>query len=153
MQRRTLLGAALSAAQLSVLIGAGLVPRTLLGAWPQQAFEAESTSDAERLLFGERGIEPSDQIAITAPDIAENGRVVPVEVTSGLPDTTAITILSETNPTPLLARARLTPRVAPRIAIRVKLGGTGNLVAIVEADGRLHRARRTVKVTAGGCGS
>lgn len=152
MQRRILLRAAWSAAQLSLLVGAGLVPKAVLGAWPEGAFNAESTADAERLLFGERGIEPSDGIVIEAPDIAENGRVVPVEVTSSLPGTTSISLLSETNPNPLLARAYLTPKVAPRIAVRVKLGGTGNLVAIVEADGRLHRAIRPVKVTAGGCG-
>jgi sulfur-oxidizing protein SoxY len=152
MQRRILLRAAWSAAQLSLFVGAGLVPKVVLGAWPEQAFNAESTSDAERLLFGERAVEPSDQIAIEAPDIAENGRVVPVEVTSSLPGTTSISLLSETNPTPLLARAHLTPDVAPRIAIRVKLGETGNLVAVVEADGKLHRAARSVKVTAGGCG-
>ena len=152
MQRRILLRAAWSAAQLSLLVGAGLMPKAVLGAWPEQAFNAESTADAERLLFGERGIVPSDEIVIEAPDIAENGRVVPVEVSSSLPGTTSISLLSETNPTPLLARAYLTPKVAPRIAVRVKLGGTGNLVAIVEADGRLYRATRPVKVTAGGCG-
>jgi sulfur-oxidizing protein SoxY len=120
--------------------------------WPSDAFNAEDLGDAERLLFGERPVEETDRIAIDAPDIAENGRNVPVDVTTALPGATSITLLSDTNPFPLLARAHLTPKIAPRIATRVKLGGTGNLIALVEADGGLYRAKRSVKVTAGGCG-
>jgi sulfur-oxidizing protein SoxY len=152
MRRRTLLRAAFSAAQLSLLVGAGLVPRQVLGTWPDAAFHAETRSDVERLLFGERAIEESEQVEIEAPDIAENGRIVPVEIRTSLPGATSVALLSETNPAPLLARANLTPHIAPRVALRVKLGGTGNLIAIVEADGGLYRTSRSVKVTAGGCG-
>jgi sulfur-oxidizing protein SoxY len=152
MQRRTLLQAAGSAAQLGLLVGAGLVPTRTLGAWPEKAFEAEKLAEAQRLLFGDAAVEESDQITIEAPDIAENGRIVPVEVRTALPGAKSVTLLSDTNPAPLLARARFTPAVAPRISMRVKLGGTGNLIAIVEADGGLYRAARAVKVTAGGCG-
>jgi sulfur-oxidizing protein SoxY len=120
--------------------------------WPSDAFNAEDLGDAKRLLFGERSVEETDRIAIDAPDIAENGRNVPVEVTTALPGATSITLLSDTNPFPLLARAHLTPKIVPRIATRVKLGGTGNLIALVEADGGIYRAKRSVKVTAGGCG-
>jgi sulfur-oxidizing protein SoxY len=152
MQRRTLLRAAGSAAQLSLLIGVGLVPTRALGAWPEEAFEADRLTEAQRLLFGDAAIADSDRITIEAPDIAENGRVVPVEVHTDLPGARTVTIFSDTNPAPLLARASFTPAVAPRIALRVKLGATGSLVAVVEADGGLYRAARAVKVTAGGCG-
>jgi sulfur-oxidizing protein SoxY len=152
MQRRTLLRAAGSAAQLSLLAGIGLVPTHILGAWPEQAFHAEKLPDVEKLLFGDAAIADSDQIRVDAPDIAENGRIVPVEVQTGLPGTRSITLLSDTNPAPLLAKANLTPAVAPRIALRVKLGGTGNLIVIVETEKGLFRATKAVKVTAGGCG-
>ena len=93
-----------------------------------------------------------DKVKLTAPDIAENGRVVPVEVAIDLPAPKALVLLSDGNPFPLLARAHFTPDVEPRVSIRVKMGQSANLIALVEADGNLHRATRAVKVTAGGCG-
>lgn len=152
MQRRTLLQAALSAAQLSLFLGFGLLPKRVLATWPEEAFHAGRPADVERLLFGDRGIEDSDQITIDVPDIAENGRSVPVEVGVDIADSKELTLLSTANPFPLLARAHFTPEVIPRISLRVKLGGTGRLIAIVEANGMLYRATRLIKVTAGGCG-
>lgn len=151
MQRRSFLGAALTTAQLSLLVASGLMPRRVLADWPADAFHAESLPDAERMLFGDRAIEDTDKISIEAPDIAENGRKVPVEVRFELPGADILVLLSEKNPFPLLARAHLTPEIAANLSLRVKMGGTGDLVAIVQADGRLYRTRRAVKVTAGGC--
>jgi len=130
----------------------GLIPKRVLATWPADAFHAETLSDTERLLFGGREIEESDRITMDAPDIAENGRNVPVEVRTDLPGLQSMTLLSNSNPFPLLARASFTPRVKPRLALRFKLGGTGTLLAVVEADGKLYRATRNVKVTSGGCG-
>ena len=153
MKRRTLLKAAVTTAQLSLLVGAGaMLPRRLLAEWPADAFQGENLGEVEKLLFGEQGIEDSDLVKIDAPDIAENGSNVPVEVRVELPAVESVTLLSDTNPFPLLARGHFTPEVAPRLALRVKLGGTGNLIALAEADGKLYRATRPVKVTAGGCG-
>ena len=152
MNRRCLLRAALSAAQLSLLLGMGLAPRHLLAAWPERAFNARGIADVEALLFGDREVEDSDQISIDVPDIAENGASVPVEVQVKLQAVKSLTLVAHSNPFPLLARAHFTPGVEPKIAMRVKLGGTGKLTAIVEADGSLYRAARRIKVTAGGCG-
>ena len=152
MQRRDLLRAALALAPATLVAGLGVVPRRLLAEWPADAFHAETQSETERLLFGERTIEESDRIQIVAPKIAENGRNVPVEVQTDLPGLESITLLSDSNPAPLLARARFTPAAGPRLAMRFKLGGSGNLIAMVEAEGKLYRAALPVKVTAGGCG-
>lgn len=152
MKRRQALKTGVSAAAMTTLWAAGLLPEGALAAWPGDAFEAQDIGLAERLLFGDAAIEPSDQIVITAPDVAENGRVVPVEVTIALPEPTMLALLSDGNPSPLLARARFTPRVEPRLALRVKLGESSNLIALVQAGGRLYRQTRAVKVTAGGCG-
>ena len=152
MQRRNLLQVAAMAAPVSIALSVGLIPRRLLAAWPADAFHAENLSAAEPLLFEGREVEDSDRITIEAPDIAENGRNVPVEVRTDLPGLQSMILLSDSNPFPLLARARFTPRVEPRLALRFKLGGTGTLVAVVEADGKLYRATRMVKVTSGGCG-
>jgi sulfur-oxidizing protein SoxY len=129
-----------------------VIPARLRADWPTDAFYAEALTDAQRLLFGEREIEDSTRLVIDAPEIAENGRNVPVEVRTDLAGLQSITLLSDSNPSPLLARARFTPAAAPRLALRFKLGGSGNLIAIAEADGKLYRAVRPVKVTAGGCG-
>jgi sulfur-oxidizing protein SoxY len=152
MQRRTLIQAAAVAAPFSAIVGAGLLPGRLRAAWPTEAFNAESLSDAERLLFGGSPIEDSDRIMIEAPDIAENGRVVPIDVRIELPEPASLTLLSDANPFPFLARAYFTPAVSPRLSMRVKMGGSGNVIAIVDAGGGLHRAMRPIKVTSGGCG-
>ncbi len=152
MKRRRLLQAAAGATPLYLMAGAGLTSRRLLAEWPADAFHAEQLAEAERLLFGERPITESEAVLIEAPNIAENGRNVPVEVRITLPNTTAVSLFSDANPVPLLARVHFTPAVAPRISIRVKLGGSGNLLAVAEASGSLYRATRAVKVTAGGCG-
>ena len=152
MQRRTLLQAAATVAQVSLALSIGLLPKRVLATWPADAFHSENLSDAERLLFEGREIADSDRITMDAPDIAENGRNVPVEVTTDLPGLQSICLLSDSNPFPLLARAHFTSSVRPRLALRFKLGGTGTLIAVVEAQGTLYRATRKVKVTSGGCG-
>jgi sulfur-oxidizing protein SoxY len=152
MHRRILLQAALGAAQLGVLLAAGLAPRRLIAAWPADAFHAEALGEAERLLFGDRPIEDSDGIRIEAPDIAENGRNVPITVETDLTPPFTLVLLADKNPTPLLARARFEASAAPSLSVRVKLGASGNLIAVAEQDGRLLRGVPPVKVTAGGCG-
>lgn len=151
MQRRDAIRTGISATSLATLWAAGLLPRTVLAAWPSDAFHAEELASAERLLVGDAVIEDSDLIDITAPDIAENGRVVPVDVAIELPEPRSLALLSDRNPFPLLAQARFTPRVAPRLGVRVKLGQSANLIALVESGGKLYRKTRAVKVTAGGC--
>jgi sulfur-oxidizing protein SoxY len=153
MQRRRLLGGALTGVPLTTLMLAGLLPIPARAAWPGQAFHAESLDDAIAQLLADQPSEDTDRITMTAPDIAENGRVVPVEVSTDLPNLKTLTLLSDGNPFPLLARAHFTPKVAPRLSIRVKLGQSANLIALVEADGKLYRSTRAVQVTAGGCSS
>jgi len=152
MQRRQALKSIVSATTLAALWSAGIMPRISRAAWPGEAFQAMDLGSAEALLFGETLVEDTDQILITAPDIAENGRVVPVDVAIALPDPSTLTLLSDGNPSPLLARAHFTPEVEPRLAIRVKLAESSKVIALVEADGKLYRRTQAVKVTAGGCG-
>jgi len=157
MQRRRLLQHGAAGLSLAALAGSGLLPR-LLGAaeapagWPGEAFHAEQLDRVEALLFGSGAAQDSDAVLITTPDIAENGRVVPVEVAIELPRPRTLALLSDANPFPLLALTHFTPAVAPRVSIRVKLAESARLIALVEADGGLYRASRAVKVTAGGCG-
>ena len=104
MQRRTFLKGTLAGSATAVAVSAGLLaPAQVLAAWPKQAFEAKTVQDAISSLMGDASTNPSDKISIKAPDIAENGAVVPVEVTSGIAGTSMIAIIAEKNATPLVA--------------------------------------------------
>jgi sulfur-oxidizing protein SoxY len=117
---------------------------------PQPAFDAKKIDS----LFAAMGSSPedSDLIQLETPDIAENGAVVPVEVTSAIPGTNHIYIAIEMNPNPLAAGFAIPEGTEPYVATRVKVAQTCVVYAIVEADGKLYKAGRETKVTLGGCG-
>jgi sulfur-oxidizing protein SoxY len=94
----------------------------------------------------------SKEIAITAPDIAENGAVVPIAVTSRIPNTQSISIIAEKNPFPLAATFDLANGAEPYASVRIKMGQTSNVRAVIKADGKFYTAAKEVKVTVGGCG-
>ena len=96
--------------------------------------------------------EDSDQILLETPDIAENGAVVPVEVTSSIPGTTRISIAIEMNPNPLAAVFAIPEGTEAYVATRIKVAQTCMIYAVVEAQGKLYKAGRETKVTLGGCG-
>ena len=117
---------------------------------PQAAFDATSTAAA----FAGLGGEPADssEIDLETPDIAENGAVVPVGVTSRIPDTAKISIIVEKNPNPLSAMFLIPAGTEPFVQTRVKVAQTCVIYAVVEANGKLYKAARETKVTLGGCG-
>ena len=89
---------------------------------------------------------------ITSPDIAENGAVVPIGVTSSVPKTEQIAILVEKNPNMLAATFDIPAGTEPTVTTRVKMGQSSNVYALVKADGKYYVAQKEVKVTLGGCG-
>ena len=120
--------------------------------WNKQGFEAKAYNDAVKGL-GAGSLVESRDISITAPDIAENGAVVPVAVTSKIPNTQSISIVAEKNPFPLAATFDVANGAEPYASVRLKLGQTSNVRAIVKAaDGRFYTSVKEVKVTVGGCG-
>jgi len=129
-----------------------LKPARALADWPADAFSATALEDALGKLFGDSALVADDAVEIKANDIAEDGSTVPVTVRSRIPHTRSITILSEKNPNPAVVRFGIGPRVEAYVNTRIKMGGTGDLIAVAEADGRYYIARRGVRVTAGGCG-
>ena len=94
----------------------------------------------------------SDEIKLKAPDIAENGAVVPVTVSSSMGNVEAISIIAEANPGPLTSTYALSSASEAFVSTRIRLAKTGNVVAVVKADGKLYSASKEVKVTIGGCG-
>lgn len=94
----------------------------------------------------------SEGITLTAPEIAENGNTVPIEVSA--PGAAAIVIYANGNPTPGVATFNFGPLAGEHIAAtRIRLAGTQNVVAVARmADGSFVQATQEVKVTIGGCG-
>jgi sulfur-oxidizing protein SoxY len=119
--------------------------------WNKAGFESKSLADAMKSL-GATGAAESKEIVITAPDIAENGAVVPVAVTSRLPKTQQISIVAEKNPFPLAATFDLAGGGDGYVSARIKMGQTSDVWAVVKADGKVYVARKEVKITVGGCG-
>ena len=152
-KRRTLLKGTLAVGSVGLAVSAGwLSPRAVLAAWPDSAFTAKSTADAIGALFGGQASEASGEIEIKAPDIAENGAVVPVTVSSNLPGVEAISVLADKNATPLTASFEIPQGTEAYVSTRIKMAKTGDVIALVKAGGKVYSARKNVKVTIGGCG-
>lgn len=153
MQRRTFLKGSLASSTIAVAVGAGLLsPRAVLAAWNKDAFTAKTVQDAMTGMFGSAQSAPSGDIKIKAPDIAENGAVVPVSVKTGMGSVSDISIIVEKNGTPLAANFVLGATAKGNVSTRIKMGKTSNVIAVVKAGGKLYSARKEVKVTIGGCG-
>jgi sulfur-oxidizing protein SoxY len=119
--------------------------------YPEEAFKQKSSDDAIKLLYG-KSAEKSDKIKLDAPEIAENGAVVPISVTSTLSDVTAIAFLVAENPNALVAAYKIPAGTMPSVANRIKMARTSNVIVVVEAGGKLYSTTKEVKVTVGGCG-
>ena len=119
--------------------------------YPEEAFKQKSDTDAIKSLYGKKA-EASDKIKLDAPEIAENGAVVPVSVTTTLSDVTSISFLVVENPIVLVASYKIPAGTVPSVANRIKMAKTSNVIVIVEAGGKLYSATKEVKVTVGGCG-
>jgi sulfur-oxidizing protein SoxY len=148
----------LKGAGLVALVGLGNLPFGPMPAlaaandkWPEDAFRQKSEADAIKSLYG-RTAEPSDKVKLDAPEIAENGAVVPISVATTLTDVTSISFLVADNPNALAASYNIPPGTIPSVANRLKMAKTSNVTAIVEAGGKLYSATKEVKVTVGGCG-
>ena len=121
-------------------------------AWNKSAFEAKSLDETMKAFGGGVPAQSKDVAFVSTPDIAENGAVVPISITSSIPRTESIAILIEKNPNMLAATFDIPPGTDPSISTRVKMGQTSNVYALVKADGRYFVASKEIKVTLGGCG-
>ena len=151
--RRTFLRLTGGAGAFAAAFAVGLVSsgRVLAANWNKAGFESKALADAMKSL-GATGATESKDIVITAPDIAENGAVVPVAVTSKLPNTQQISIIAEKNPFPLAATFDISGGSEGYVSARIKMGQTSDVWAVVKAGGKYYTARKEVKITVGGCG-
>jgi sulfur-oxidizing protein SoxY len=135
----------------SVALGAAPAFVAANDKYPEEAFKQKSSDDAIKLLYG-KSAEKSDKIKLDAPEIAENGAVVPIAVSSTLADVTAIAFLVAENPNALVAAYKIPAGTMPSVANRIKMARTSNVIVVVEAGGKLYSTSKEVKVTVGGCG-
>ncbi len=152
-KRRVFLKGSLAAGTVGVAVGAGLLaPQAVIAAWNEKAFKAESVDGALSEAMGSASSSDSDAIKIKAPDIAENGAVVPVSISADIGNVESIALLAESNNSPLVATFMMGEGGMPNVSTRIKMAKTADVIAVVKADGKLHSARKSVKVTIGGCG-
>ena len=137
---------------MALLAGAGLVPGVAQAAWNAPAFEAKSVADTMKALGVAMPVESKD-VVLKATDIAENGAVVPLEVSCIVPGVKRLMVLVEKNPSALAAMFELSDAVETAVNTRVKMGQTSKVYAVAQkADGSLIYAQKEIKVTLGGCG-
>ena len=150
--RRTVLKGMWALGALAGAFAAGLIgPARALAAWNKGAFEAKSAIDAMKAL-GMGDAQDSKDIQIRAPDIAENGAVVPIDITSNIPGTTSIAVFVEKNPFPYTGSFDVSQGAVPYVHLRVKIGESSPVRVVVTAGGKHYTSAKEVKVTIGGCG-
>ena len=126
-----------------------LKPLAALAAWHKEAFGAKSAADALKSL-GAANPAQSPDVLIEAPQIAENGAVVPIEISSNLRGTTSILVLIDKNPFPLVAKFDFSEGALPFVKVNVKMGETSDVRVVAEAGGKHYVATKEIKVTIGG---
>jgi sulfur-oxidizing protein SoxY len=130
-----------------------LWPLRARAAWPKGAFDAKTSKDAIGQLYPGATPEQSTAIRIVAPDLAENGGIVPITVISTLPGIQTITILAEENPRALTSTYTLGARARTPLTVRVKLAKTQDITVVARtADNKVHTASHRITVSVGGCG-
>ncbi len=140
-------------ALISLMVAGGLLPVGMARAegWNKAAFSAKNMDDLLRIL-GAGVPKPSAEVVLVAPEIAENGAVVPIEIASKVPGTQSIAILIEKNPNILTATFDIPNGTLPWLQTRVKMAETCNVYVLVKASGQFYYTTKEIKVTLGGCG-
>lgn len=153
VSRRSFLQGFGNAALLAGLVGAGVLKpgRALAADFNRAAFDSKNLTDALRLI-GATGAEASRDILLKAPEIAENGAAVPIEVISQIPGTTRLSVLVDKNPFPLALQFNFAPGATPRFQAKLKMAESSRLRIVALAGGKHYTVFREVKVTVGGCG-
>ena len=143
---------ALGSAYVATFAAGWLRPfQSLAAEWNKTAFDAKVLADALKSI-GAASVIESDQVQLKAPEIAENGAIVPVEITSRIPDTQTIYVFVDKNPQPLVAIFDIGAGLEPFISTRIKMGESSKIRVLVKAAGKFYVATQEVKVTIGGCG-
>ena len=135
----------------TLMASAGLITEAQAEEWNKAAFEGKSLDEVFKALGSTSTPEKSSLISMNAPDIAENGAVVPVSISSNL-KAQQIAILVEKNPSTLAAQFFIPAGTESFVSTRIKMAQTSNVFGLVKADGKWLMTSKEIKVTLGGCG-
>ena len=152
MNRRNFIKNSMLFAGSLVAIPSLIVSKKAYAAWPKKSFGIKDLTESVSSVYGHSNLEESSKVKLKAPEIAENGAIVPINVSTTLDNVESIMIFVENNPQPLSSGYNLTSKSVPSIGTRVKMGKTSNVIAAVKSDGKVYTASKEVKVTIGGCG-
>jgi len=156
--RRAVLDRALgtgAAAVWAALLGGGVLASPAAAAdvdWATGPFAARNLREAVKALGGTTPVETQDVSWGNTPDIAENGQVVPISISSRIPKTESVAVIIEKNPNPMAALFEVLPGTDPSFRTNFKLNESSSVYALVKADGRFYVSTHEIKVTIGGCG-
>lgn len=149
MNRRNFLGLSVGVA------AAAIIPASLSAtdfrATKPKAWTAHNINDAMTEIFGTSNTTVSKKIKLKAPDIAENGAVIPVTISTKM-NAKTMAIFQDANPESAVAVFTVPANGIPEYSVRIKMAKTGTVTAVADVDGKLYSASKVVKVTIGGCG-
>lgn len=152
MQRREFLRHGGSAGAMAALVAAGWWPAMAAAEeWNRVAFDAKTFEDVLKALGGVDA-KASGDVVLVAPEIAENGAVVPLQFSSRSPATEMLAVLVEKNPNMLAAVFEVPEGTVADFQTRVKMAQTSNVFVLARSGGRYLYAVKEIKVTLGGCG-
>ena len=154
MKRRTFLTNTLAISAVGMAVTSGLVSSKLALAAEEPAanpFTAKTLDEVLKLINATEA-KPSSDIQLKAPEIAENGAVVPLTVSSTMAGVTGISIVVANNPTPLAATFTLPEVTKAEVSTRIKMAKTSEVIALVQTKDGIFSAKQEIKVTIGGCG-
>lgn len=140
-----------SLAVAGLLGAAGFLPASAF-AFTKPAFDAKTIREALKAFGAGMPVESRD-VTLAAPEIAENGAVVPMVIATRLPNVKALLLFVEKNPYALIAKFDINDAIEPHFSTRAKMAETSDVYAVaLTQDNRAFFAKKEVKVTLGGCG-
>ena len=152
MKRRNFIKNSMLFAGALTTVPSVLFTKKSYAAWPKTSFDIKDLTDSVKSVYGHNNLEESSKVKLKAPSIAENGAIVPINVSTSLENVDSIMIFVENNPQPLSSGYQLTQLAEPSIGTRLKMGKTSNVMAAVKSGDKVYTSTQEVKVTIGGCG-
>jgi len=152
MNRRNFIKNSMLFAGSLVAVPSLIVSSKAYAAWPEKSFDIKDLTESVSSVYGHSNLEESSKVKLKAPEIAENGAIVPINVSTTLDNVESIMIFVENNPQPLSSGYKLTSLSEPSIGTRLKMGKTSNVMAAVKSGDKVYTSTQEVKVTIGGCG-
>ena len=152
MNRRNFIKNSMLFAGSLVAVPSLIVSGKAYAAWPEKSFDIKDLTESVSSVYGHSNLEESSKVKLKAPEIAENGAIVPINVSTTLDNVESIMIFVENNPQPLSSGYELTSLSEPSIGTRLKMGKTSNVMAAVKSGDKVYTSTQEVKVTIGGCG-